>query len=81
MSCTRAFLLNQMRDPFPSWQKGLLVDYSFHICFSYVILFVPMRCVLLRVPYCSGTHDWMNKEMTVARLGHCQVLCCSQLNP
>ena len=47
-------------DPFPSWQKGLLVDYSFHVCFSYVILFVPMRCVLLRVPYCSG----MNKEMT-----------------
>ena len=40
------------------------MDYSFHICFSYIILFffLPMCCVLLLVSYCSGANDRINKE-------------------
>ena len=38
------------------------MDYSFHFCFSYIILFLPVCCMLLRVSYCSGANERINKE-------------------
>ena len=43
------------------------MDYSFHFCFSYIILFLPVCCMLPRVSYCSGANERISKKEMTAR--------------